>query len=73
MAIIPNAAIHVNREINKGFQYNPQTHLQAILSAVPQDSKDPLKAMVAKELGIKEEDVLEMDLYLYDLAGATRG
>lgn len=71
VAIIPNAAIHVNREINKGFQYNPQTHLQAILSAVPQDSKDPLKAMVAKELGIKEEDVLEMDLYLYDLAGAT--
>ena len=71
VAIIPNAAIHMNREINKGFQYNPQTHLQAILSAAPQDSDDPLKTMVAKELSIKEENILEMDLYLYDLAGAT--
>lgn len=31
VAIIPNVAIHLNREVNKGFEYNKQNHLQAIL------------------------------------------
>ncbi|MFW5994654.1 MAG: M18 family aminopeptidase [Spirochaetia bacterium] len=31
-AVIPNLAIHLNREINKGFEYNAQDHLQARLS-----------------------------------------
>jgi aspartyl aminopeptidase len=69
VAIIPNAAIHMNREINKGFQYNAQTHLQAILG-VEATQGDPLKSMVAKALDLKEESIIEMDLYLYDPAGA---
>jgi aspartyl aminopeptidase len=65
MAIIPNAAIHVNREINKGFEYNKQNHLQAILS-VSKHEGNPLKALLAKELSVNEEAICEMDLYLYD-------
>ncbi|MCK9557899.1 MAG: M18 family aminopeptidase [Candidatus Cloacimonetes bacterium] len=65
LAIIPNAAIHINREINKGFEYNKQTHLQAVLSVNPHEN-NPLKALMAKHLKVKDADVLEMDLYLYD-------
>ncbi len=32
IAVIPNLAIHLNRDVNKGFTFNPQDHLKAILS-----------------------------------------
>ncbi len=66
VAIIPNAAIHMNREINKGFEYNKQNHLQAILS-VQKHEGNPLASLIAEHLKVKPEDILEMDLYLYDL------
>ncbi|PKN78627.1 MAG: M18 family aminopeptidase [Candidatus Cloacimonetes bacterium HGW-Cloacimonetes-1] len=65
LAIIPNAAIHMNREINKGFEYNKQMHLQAILST-SSTAENPLKQLIADELGVLVENVSEMDLYLYD-------
>ena len=30
VAIVPNLAIHLNREVNKGFEYNKQDHLLAV-------------------------------------------
>ncbi|HOH60227.1 MAG TPA: M18 family aminopeptidase [Candidatus Cloacimonadota bacterium] len=70
IAIIPNAAIHMNREINKGFEYNKQTHLQAILSVSEKD-ENPLYALIAKALKIKAADIIADDLYLYDTAEAA--
>jgi len=70
VAIIPNAAIHLNREINKGFEYNKQTHLQAILS-VKESSGNPLLELIAKKLKVKAEHICETELYLYDAAPAT--
>ncbi|MDD2229061.1 MAG: M18 family aminopeptidase [Candidatus Cloacimonetes bacterium] len=70
VAIIPNAAIHLNREINKGFEYNKQTHLQAILS-VKESSGNPLLELVAKKLKVKAEHICETELYLYDATPAT--
>ena len=32
VAIIPNLAIHLNRDLNKGFEYNPQDHLAALVN-----------------------------------------
>ncbi len=37
-AIITNLAIHLNREVNKGFEYNAQDHLQVRLSISGSDS-----------------------------------
>ncbi len=34
VGIIPNLAIHLNREVNKGFEYNPQTHLPVLVDVV---------------------------------------
>jgi aspartyl aminopeptidase len=65
IAIIPNAAIHLNREINKGFEYNAQKNLLAILS-VKENSGNPLYALIAKHLKIKETEISETELFLYD-------
>lgn len=58
--IIPNLPIHLNREMNSGFAYNPQIDLQALLSLEPTNVHEMLK----NELGI--ENVLDYDLYLYN-------
>ncbi len=70
LAIIPNAAIHLNREINKGFEYNKQTQLPAILS-VKGSGGNPLIELIAKKLKVKTTDILETELYLYDPRPAT--
>jgi aspartyl aminopeptidase len=70
LAIIPNAAIHMNREINKGFEYNKQNHLQAIFSVTAQD-ENPVLALIARELKIKTGDILADELYLYDAQAAS--
>ncbi len=70
VAIIPNAAIHLNREVNNGFVYNKQTHLQAILNTGKQEG-NPLLAAIAAELKAKPEQIAELELYLYDPQPAT--
>ncbi len=67
VAIIPNAAIHMNREVNNGFKYNPQTHLRAILSVSDDADEHLLSTIIAKHMGIDVSAVLDYDLYLYDL------
>ncbi|HSA34325.1 MAG TPA: M18 family aminopeptidase [bacterium] len=74
VAIVPNLAIHMNREVNKGFEYNPQNHLQAVLCADAKggDGWQVLKALLAETLGVPVTAVGEMDLYLYDPQPAVR-
>ncbi len=66
-ALIPNLAIHMNREVNKGFEYNPQTHLQAIIGT----NHGTLKRILADAAKVKEADILDADVYLYDAQEAV--
>lgn len=59
-AIIPNLAIHMNREINSGYAYNPQSDLQAVLGL----GNVTLLELIEKECNIK--DVVDYDLFLYN-------
>ena len=61
--IIPNLAIHLNREINKGTEYNPQKDLQPLWSL---DKSSDVMDEVANQLQIKKEEILGSDLYLYN-------
>lgn len=72
VAVIPNAAIHLNREINDGFKYNKQTHLQAIL-ATGSEAGDPLLSTIAAQLDVSLDSIRELELFFYDLAKATLG
>lgn len=58
--IIPNLAIHMNREINNGFSYNPQIDMQAILSL----NNTSIKSLLENELGLT--NVVDYDLFLYN-------
>jgi len=67
LAIIPNAAIHMNREINTGFEYNKQNHLPAILLAEEvAPNREILRELLAEEIGVDPIQIGETDLFLYD-------
>lgn len=59
--IIPNLAIHLNREINKGVEYNAQTELRPLFSG----NKDlKMVQLLAKELKVEAETILGTDLFV---------
>lgn len=72
LCIIPNVAIHFNREINKGYSYNPQVDLIPLFGVEnkgqegQEKEKASLRALCAGELGVSPEEILASDLYLYN-------
>ncbi len=72
---IPNLAIHLNRGVNEdGLKLNAQTQLPAIFALDNEGSGgDPVRAMLAGELGCEPGDVLTWDLGTYDLTPAVIG
>lgn len=61
--IIPNMAIHLNREINKGFVYNPQVDLLPLLGG--KLGEKGLLHYFAHKFDIEKSDILGHDLFLY--------
>lgn len=68
ICIIPNLAIHMNRSVNDGYKYNKQTDMLPLMSLTGEDFKKEgyLKNLVAEEMGVTAEDVIDYDLYLYE-------
>ena len=63
LLLIPSVAIHMNREVNDKASYNKQVDMLPLLGS---DLKDgALLDIVAQELGVKREQILGSDLYLY--------
>ena len=75
IAVIPNLAIHLNREANQGWAINAQTELPPILAQFPgEDSADfraVLTERLAEEHGISADAVLDYELSLYDTQSAA--
>lgn len=64
--VIPNLAIHMNREINSGFEYNAQTDMLPLMGICGEEyDKNAFMEVVAKAAGVKPEDILGHDLFLY--------
>lgn len=71
-AIIPNVAIHMNREVNNGYKYNAAVDTFPLLGTMK--AKDTFRARVARAAGAEERDVLGSDLFLYNrMAGCLWG
>ena len=60
--MIPNLAIHMNREANDGYKYNAQTDTQPIFAELGSDVT--LYDIIAKELGVSKDAILDTDLFL---------
>lgn len=66
LLVIPNLAIHMNREMNKGIEYNPQVDMLPLFADCAESSgKGALLKNVAETAGVKQEDILGHDLFLY--------
>lgn len=78
LLVIPNLAIHMDREMNKNLSYNPQIDLQPLLGAWQEDAQegealektkdkktDILMEKLACAAGIEKEEILGSDLFLY--------
>ena len=68
LVLIPNLAIHLNREVNNGMKYSNQTDMLPLFSAGECESYDEL---IANELGVDKDDILSKDLYLYPRTQAS--
>ena len=61
LLMIPNLAIHFNHE---GYQYNAQVDMLPLYGGA--DAKGTFMETVAESAGVKKEDILGHDLYLYN-------
>ncbi|WP_343209257.1 M18 family aminopeptidase [Anaerolentibacter hominis] len=71
---IPNLAIHMNREVNKGIELNRQKDLLPVGELFPEEGCDDsffLEALAA-ELGAAKEDILDYELTVYVREEAER-
>lgn len=64
LLLIPNVAIHMNRAVNDGYAYNKQIDMLPLFGGADCQKGD-FKKLLAKEAGVKEEDIYGSDLYLY--------
>lgn len=64
LVLIPNLAIHMNREANEGYKYNAQKDMLPLYGSIAQ--KDTFMKLVADAAQVKEEDILGHDLFLYN-------
>lgn len=40
LLVIPNLAVHMNREVNKGYGYNPQVDMPPLMGLLPEESEN---------------------------------
>lgn len=66
---IANPAIHMNREVNKGVELNPQTQVLPVLALEAVPAEGPIfQQLLADRLGVDLSDILDYELYLYETA-----
>jgi aspartyl aminopeptidase len=65
---IPNLAIHFNRKVNDGVPINPQKELSPLLACIksPLENQNYLVEIIAQELNVSPDAILDFDLALYD-------
>lgn len=64
---IPNLAIHMNRDVNKGVELNRQKDMLPIIGLAEEDlnEKDTFLLFLATELNVEVEDILDYELWVY--------
>lgn len=69
VAVIPNLAIHMNREVNSGVALNPQTDMLPVLTVfgADTDKEHYLLNLLAREIGCDPKEILDYEIYLYNL------
>ena len=69
LMIIPNLAIHMNRKANDGYEFNAQKDMLPVFGSL--EAKGTFMSLIAEAAGVKEEDILGHDLFLYNRQPGT--
>ena len=72
LLVIPNLAIHFNRQVNDGVKLSKQKDMLPILGYVNDrlEADGLLVRLIANELQIEKAQIIDFDLYLYDTTPA---
>ncbi|MBE6543348.1 MAG: M18 family aminopeptidase [Ruminococcaceae bacterium] len=62
--MIPNVAVHMNRNVNDGFKFNPAVDTVPLYSC--KKGETGIIDTVAKWAGVEKEDILGTDLFVYN-------
>jgi len=77
MAVVPNLAIHLNREINKGFEYPMHTALLPLVAANGEHASEKaedgswLLRALAGELSVSKEAIMAAELTFHEALAPT--
>ncbi len=72
LLLIPHVAIHMDRSANDGKKFDPNTDMLPLFG--DGDAAEKFDALIAETAGVKQEDVLATDLFLYPrMAGTVWG
>ncbi|ARS48000.1 MULTISPECIES: M18 family aminopeptidase [Pseudomonadaceae] len=75
IAVIPNLAIHLNREANMGWAINAQNELPPILAQLASSETADFRALLAEQLAMEHDfnpdAVLDYELSFYDTQSAA--
>ncbi len=63
LLVIPNLAIHMNREANDGVKYSAQKDMCPVMGGLA--DKEMFRKGLAEELNVDSADILGQDLFLY--------
>ena len=65
---IPNLAIHMNKEVNKGVELKKQTDMLPLMGMLNDtlNEKNYFISFIAKQLNVAAGDILDFDLYVYN-------
>lgn len=61
-AVIPNVAIHMNRNANDGMRYDPAVDMLPLWGG----ESGSFRARIAASIGVAEDDILTTDLFVYN-------
>lgn len=64
LLIIPNVAIHMNRDANKNQPWNAQVDMLPILGSAD-ETKGTFVRIVAEAAGVNEDEIISHDLFIY--------
>ena len=70
LLVIPNLAIHMNRQVNDGYKYSCHKDMMPLYGAG--DSKDTFMQTIAETVGADAKDIIGHDLYLYNRMKGTQ-
>ena len=70
LLIIPNLAIHLDREANNGKKYNTQIDMLPLAGSTALDEK-AFETLIAESLSVEPDTIYSSDLYLYPRISGT--